>query len=329
MATTVQASDDLASVRAGAPRYPRWVTMAFVGNLLSQMGIVLTGGLVRLTGSGLGCDTWPQCTPGSFVPTVEQQLGIHPYIEFGNRLLTFVLTVFAALVVLAAVRHLRHKGRGFRRLAMVPLALTIVQAIWGGILVLTHLHANLLVPHYLLSAVLIAVSTVLLDRLRQGDGEPRRRYPAAMHHLFTAIAVVGTAVVILGTLVTGSGPHSGDARVEDRLPFDTRTISWLHADVVMLFVGLTIGFWIASRLVHTTLQTRRAADAVVLVTAAQGLVGYVQYYAGLPAGLVALHMLLSTVFIWSIAHLGTTLLDRGAHAVATRPDSSRPAQPAG
>jgi cytochrome c oxidase assembly protein subunit 15 len=263
-----------------------------LGNLIAQVLIVVTGGLVRLTGSGLGCPTWPQCVPGSYVPVVEQAEGYHKYIEFGNRLLTGLVLATAIAVLVVVVGRVR-AGRSRRLLVVgaLPLVLVIGQALLGGVTVLLDLHPVTVAAHFLLSMGLIATSTFVLIRLTQPDGPLTPATRAEVRWLGLALAGVGVVVLVLGTVVTGSGPHSGDADTPARFGFDPRTVSWLHADAVMVFAGLAVGLVIAVRLAECPAQLRAAAVAVLVVTLVQGVLGYLQYFAGLPVGLVAAHML--------------------------------------
>ena len=292
----VTSAPPTAPVRPAATAASPWLARALVTNLVLEVLIVITGGLVRLTGSGLGCPSWPECVPGSYVPVREQAEGIHKFIEFGNRTLTGAVGIGAVLVLFAVWRW-----AGRRRDLMVPawivLGGVVVQAVLGGITVRTGLHPATVSAHFLVSMGLVTASAYLVFR---ADEPPGPRQPA-VHPLVTRLAWVACAVaatvLTLGTVVTGSGPHSGDADEPARFGFDPRTISWLHADGVMLFIGLVVAVWLGARL---TGRTARAADAwrwVLLVTLAQGLVGYVQYLSGLPEVLVLAHMLLASLLV--------------------------------
>lgn len=273
---------------------PRWVAPTLVANVVAQVGIVVTGGLVRLTGSGLGCPTWPQCAPGSYTPTIEQAEGYHKYIEFGNRLLTFALTVIAIACVYAAVKYLRR--RHLTVAAWLVLGGVALQAVIGGITVLTSLHPVTVSVHFLVSMMLVTAASYLWFARNEPSAPRHWLVPTMLGRLAWVTAAVGAVVIALGTVVTGSGPHSGDAEAPARYGFDPRQVSWLHADAVMLFVGLVIGMWVAT---HLVARAGRFADRdvpgvwrdLVLLTAAQGLIGYVQYFSGLPELLVLMHML--------------------------------------
>src|SRR5699024_7758200 len=191
-----------------APRPARLPAIVFWGHPLSQMGIILSGAAVRLTASGLACSPWPNCKPGQFTPELTMESGIHPFVEFGNRTLTGVLSISAVAVLLVTWRWLGHKGPGFRRLAWVPLIGTAVQALMGAFVVWFDLHPGLVSPHFLISPLLGAASMVLLVRLYDGDGHVRLAVPARAVAVFVPLAVVGFVVLVLGTVVTGTGPHS-------------------------------------------------------------------------------------------------------------------------
>ena len=251
--------------------------------------IVVTGGAVRLTGSGLGCPTWPRCTEASFVATPE--LAAHGAIEFGNRLLTFVLAAVAVATLVAVWRSPR---RDLRPLAVVAFLGIPVQALLGGVTVLTGLNPWTVAAHFLISAVLVALTTVLWLRSREpGVGGPLLRRPMA--HLVSGLAAVTAVVLVLGTIVTGSGPHSGDVDEDDvptgdRIGVDVETVSQLHADAVFLLVGLTIALLVALHATDSPARVRRAARDLLVVELAQGVVGYVQYFTQLPVVLVLVHM---------------------------------------
>ncbi|WP_370893010.1 heme A synthase [Janibacter sp. GXQ6167] len=267
-----------------------WVGRLLVANLVVQVGIIVTGGLVRLTGSGLGCPTWPQCTPGSYTPTVHQEQGFHKHIEFGNRLLTWVLTAVAIALLVALYKWARQRTDLIRG-AWIIVAGIVAQALLGGVTVLTGLNPWTVAFHFLASAALVAVAAWMLWRSQQRPG-PRSflMHPLA-ERLAQGVAVVTAVVLVLGTIVTGSGPHSGDATTPARTGFDPRAMSWLHADAVMLLVGLVIAMWVAARMTSRSERATRAWALVVGVVLAQGLIGYVQYFTKLPEVLVLAHML--------------------------------------
>lgn len=309
---------------------PRWLRRVFVANLVAQVGIVVTGGLVRLTGSGLGCPTWPECVDGSLVPTEQQAESWHKYVEFGNRLLTFVLAALAIAAILGAWRWARQRrsaGLAARRpvtlLAAVPLVGTVVQAVLGGVTVLTGLHPATVAAHFLVSIAIIAGVTILVARAGESGDEPvTPTVRPQIRALAWALVAVAAAVIIIGTIVTGSGPHAGDAGVDARFGFDQRLVAWLHADVVLLFVGLQIGLLIALSLTDHPAKVRGRAIHLLGVTVINGLVGYSQLAAGLPWLLVAIHMLLACLLWIAVIRLLLATRQRGPAVPAKRTEQT-------
>jgi len=274
-------------------------------NLILEIGIVVTGGLVRLSGSGLGCPTWPQCVPGSFIPVPHRARGFHQLVEFGNRTLTGVVGVAAVLVIVAVWRWAPQR-RALRRISLLPLVGVLLQAVLGGITVLTGLNPAIVATHFLASMVLVVLSAYLLYRVGEGDHPPAALVRSEIRPVAWVTGALGAVVLALGTVVTGSGPHSGDASTP-RFGFDPRTISWLHADAVMLFAGLVVAVLLAVRLTTADRRPGRAWTAVLGVTLAQGLVGYTQYLTGLPEVLVLIHLLgaslLAVSLTWGVLSL--------------------------
>jgi cytochrome c oxidase assembly protein subunit 15 len=290
----------------------RWVGPLAVTTLVVNILIVVTGGVVRLTSSGLGCPTWPRCTEESFVPHGE--LGLHGAIEFGNRMVTFVLAAVAVATFLAAWRH----GRGsVVRLAFVLGLGVPAQAVIGGITVLTDLNPWVVAFHLLVSLAMIGVSVLLLRRLREGDGAAVATVPPGVVWLVRSTFVAGWLVLYLGTVVTGSGPHAGDLDAV-RNGLDPAALSQLHTDAVFLLLGLTIGALFALRAVHAPARAVRAAKVLLGLELAQGLVGFVQYFTGLPVVLVGLHLLGSALVSAALAWLLVGVRDRPAAGPAGR-----------
>jgi heme a synthase len=269
---------------------PATVSRLALANVVANVLIVVTGGAVRLTGSGLGCPTFPRCTEESFVTTPE--MGVRGVIEFGNRTLTFLLTAVALAVLVAVWRSPR---RDLRPLAVLSFLGIPAQAALGGVTVLTGLNPWTVAAHFLISMALIAVATVLWLRSREpGVGQPLLRRPFVL--LVSGIAAVTGVVLVLGTLVTGSGPHSGDVDGDgvptgDRMGFDLELISQLHADAVFLLLGLTVALLVALYATDAPDRARHAARDLLVVQLLQGVIGYAQYFTGLPIVLVLLHML--------------------------------------
>jgi heme a synthase len=287
----------------------------FLAGIVAQVAIVVTGGLVRLTGSGLGCPTWPECAPGSFVPVAQQAEGYHAAIEFGNRMLTFAVGVVILAGIIAALR-VRPFRRSLLILASVQLLGVVGQAILGGITVLTDLHPAAVASHFLLSGLLIAAATLLYERSGEGDGPAQPLVRGEVRWLSRALLGVTAAVVVVGTVVTGSGPHAGDVNAR-RFGLDPQTVSWLHADLVFLFLGLVIAMIVTLRVVDAPTRARRRALTVLFVALAQGTVGYVQYFTGLPALVVAVHLLGASLIIVTVVRLHLSLRTRPAVETTT------------
>ena len=264
------------------------------GALLTlQAGLVLTGGAGRITGSGLGCPTWPECTPGSYTPVPHQAEGqLHAWIEFGNRLLTFALVA----VSLAVLIHVLYKRRrDLRSLAIGQLLGILGQGVLGGITVLTDLHPLPVAGHLLLSIVLIAGAASLYSR-REYSARPRTDLDKLTKRISLLHIGLTFVVIILGTIVTGSGPHAGDEKAQ-RFGFDIRVVAWLHADAVIALLGLTAAFFI---LVRSDKELVRRIAVFTAIALAQGAIGYIQYFTGIPEILVAAHLLGATL-VWIAA----------------------------
>jgi heme a synthase len=295
------------------------VRRVFIANLIVQSGIVVTGAIVRVTASGLGCPTWPECTAGSLVPTDDQAESWHKFIEFGNRLLTFVLAILAIAAVVAILRQRRRwRAAGFATrpallaLAFVPLIGTIGQAILGGITVLTGLHPATVSAHFLVSMAIIAACVALVARSGDvGDQPLTFLVPRPIRWLAWALVSAAAVVVFLGVLVTGTGPHSGDVGVDSRLPFDFRTISWLHADAVFLFIGLLIGLLTALAVQRSAPSALKRATLLTAIAGVQAAIGYAQFFSGLPELLVIVHVL-GAVVVWvTVLFIPPALRQRG------------------
>lgn len=263
-----------------------------------QMAIVVTGGAVRITGSGLGCPTWPECTPGSYTPVPNQAEGqVHAWIEFGNRLLTFVLLLGALIALVIAIRVSKHavtKNR-IRLLAALQLIGILGQGVLGGITVLTDLHPIPVASHFLLSVFLIAGAISLRYEV---VGIVKQKADGIVATLMPVLIWLTLFVIVAGTIVTGSGPHAGDENAK-RFGFSPRVVSWLHADLVIALVVLTLILWLITR-VSQNKVIHRYLSIFLLISLSQGLIGYVQYFTGLPEVLVAAHLLGATL-VWASA----------------------------
>ncbi|MEU4219472.1 COX15/CtaA family protein [Actinoplanes sp. NPDC026623] len=291
-------------------------------SLIANIGLVVTGAAVRLTRSGLGCPTWPRCTDASYTTTPE--MGVNGVIEFGNRLLGIALGLIALACFVAA---LLEKPRR-RSLVLLSLAVCLGipgQGVIGGITVLTGLNPWVVGLHFLLSMALIALSYALWRRTAEGDGPPRRLVPAPLATLARLTALVSAAVIVVGVIVTGSGPHAGDADAK-RNGLDPQLIAQAHADLVFLLVGLSVALWFALRAVEAPAPAIRAAGILIMIELGQGLIGFVQYFTHLPVLLVAAHML-GACLVW-VGTLGVlwSLRERPAAAPAPAP-AAEPATP--
>jgi cytochrome c oxidase assembly protein subunit 15 len=285
-----------------------------VASLVANVLIVVTGSAVRLTGSGLGCPSWPRCTERSYV--VHGDLGVHGVIEFGNRMLTFAVAAVAIATWVAAMRY-RPARSSLRWLATV-LALGVpAQAVIGGVTVLTELNPWVVALHLLVSLAMVGVAVVLIRRVDETDRPARPTVPAPVVLLGRLTFVVAWVVLYLGTVVTGSGPHAGD---EDspRTGLDPEAVSQLHADFVFLLLGLSVALLLALRAVDAPERAIRAAGWLVAVELAQGLVGFVQYLTDLPIVLVGLHVLGAALVSATVTWVQLGLRDRGVAALSLR-----------
>lgn len=250
-----------------------------IASLAGNMALIVTGALVRLTESGLGCPTWPKCTDESFTPTAD--FGVHGLIEFGNRLLTFVLIALAVGAFVAAMR-VRDAGaprRDLRRLAFVAGAGVPLQAVIGGISVLTTLNPYVVGLHLIVSVAMIVILVLLVRRAHRRPPRPTSAFGGSLVRLSFALVMLS---VVLGVLVTGSAPHSGDPEAI-RTGFDVATVAKIHAWAVWVLMAALVAAWWVTR--------ARQVGWVVLVTLLQGLVGYLQFFNGLPVWIVTLHMI--------------------------------------
>jgi heme a synthase len=265
----------------------RWIWPLGWASLVMNCVLVVTGGAVRLTDSGLGCPTWPHCMRGSFTP--HRAMGIHSAIEFGNRLLTFVLAAVAVATFVVAWRYARTRGRrDVMWLALLMGLFIPAQAVIGGIAVLTELNPWVVSLHLLSSMAIISIAVLFLFRLRRGPRLVSRPGPTGW--LAWSTFAAAWLVLYLGTVVTGSGPHAGDIRAP-RNGLDPLQVSQLHADLVFLFVGLTVGLVFVLHATHASRAARLAAWLLLAAEASQAAIGFAQYFTGLPVVLVGLHML--------------------------------------
>jgi cytochrome c oxidase assembly protein subunit 15 len=261
--------------------------------ILTQGGIAVTGAIVRVTASGLGCPTWPQCFPGSFTPIPHPEVaGIHQAVEFGNRMITFLVVLTAALAVLAVTRARRR--REVLNYAWLMPASTVVQAVIGGITVLTGLLWWTVAIHLLASMTMVWLSVVLFVKIGEPDDQAATLLvPKPLRQLTFLSAAVLAAVLVTGTLVTAAGPHAGDKsvdRVVPRLQVEITTLVHMHSSLLVAYLALLVALGFALLAVHAPRPIMLRLGVLLALVCAQGLVGTVQFVTGVPAALVAIHV---------------------------------------
>jgi len=298
------------------PRFYRLNYSIFTLLLALQAGLIVTGGAVRLTGSGLGCPTWPTCTGSSYTPVPHQAQGtLHSWIEFGNRLLTFLLFAVALAAILTTITTLKRRVdvKRIRIGALLQLLGILGQGVLGGITVLTKLNPLPVAGHFLLSIVLVTGAAALRFRVLE-----RSHYlPTPLTSILTRSTIALTAaILVVGTVVTGSGPHAGDIQAK-RFPYDAAKVAILHSDLVIALTCLIIALLLIIRINESGSTQRafyRSVGLFLFVCLAQGLIGYVQYFTGLPELLVGAHLFGSTL-VWisacNIALIGRVYKRRG------------------
>ena len=272
-----------------------WLRGLALASVIANVVIVVTGGAVRLTNSGLGCPTWPRCTDSTLTPT--KAYAIHGIIEFSNRQLTFVLAVIAVATWLVAMALRDQRGPATLAALGIP-----AQAVLGGFTVLTHLNPWLVAAHFLLSMAILAVTFLLWWRLRSAP-DVRLGVPGPMTLLTRLTLLVTAAALVIGTVVTGSGPHAGDKDASGkvhRTGLNVASMAQLHADSVWVLVGLTVGLVLLAWALHAAEPVRRAAVWLLGIELAQGVIGYTQYFLHVPPLLVGLHML-GACLVWVCA----------------------------
>ncbi|GAA2486643.1 COX15/CtaA family protein [Actinocorallia cavernae] len=273
---------------------PGTVQRAALIALVMSVVIVVTGGAVRLTSSGLGCPTWPECTDGSLTPT--QALSYHSAIEFGNRMLTYVLCAAVGWAIIAA-RSQKPYRRGLTRLGWAQFWLVMGNAVLGGIVVLVGLNPYTVAAHFLLATALTTVAVVMWQRTREGDAAPRPLVGKAVVQLVWFLVVAAVLLIAVGTVVTGAGPHAGDSSDVQRIPIDWETVAKLHAVLAWIVVTLTFALWFILKAVDAPHGPLARTRELFLILLSQGAVGYIQYFTHLPEVLVGVHML-GSCLVW-------------------------------
>jgi cytochrome c oxidase assembly protein subunit 15 len=299
-------------------KFPALRSLA-LASMIANVGLIVTGAAVRLTGSGLGCPTWPRCTDVSY--TTTQAMGVHGTIEFGNRMLTFVLELIAVLCLIAAWRA-RPRRRSTLILSLAVLLGIGMEGVIGGITVLTHLNPWVVGLHFLASIALIAVCFALWRRAGESDAPPVSLVAAPLRLLAAITTGAAVAVITVGVVVTGSGPHAGDDHAK-RTGLDAGAVAQAHADLVFLLIGLTVALALALRAVKAPATAVRAAGILLAVELAQGLIGFVQYFTHLPVVLVGFHMLGSGLVWVATLWMLWSLRERPALAAAEKAPTAK------
>lgn len=277
-----------------APLSPEGYRVVTGVALAALAAIVVSGAAVRLTGSGMGCPTWPSCEDGSLVP--RGATGGHGWVEFLNRTFTGAVSIAVALAVLGS-RRLRSPRPDLTRLAWALVAGVFAQALLGGLVVWLHVAPLAVAGHYLLSAVLVAAAVVLHHRAGLPLDRPAPVALPALRRWTWALAGLAVVVLVTGTVVTGSGPHGGD-EAADRLPFAVRTVVPIHSVAVWVLLAASLVVLHRVERGDGGPGTARPARALLVAIAAQGGIGYLQYFTGVPEGLVGLHVL-GSVVVWA------------------------------
>ncbi|KAB7843317.1 COX15/CtaA family protein [Streptomyces mobaraensis] len=287
----------------------RFVRRASFACVVMAVIIVVTGGAVRLTQSGLGCPTWPTCTEDSLTPTPA--MGVNGIIEFTNRMLTYVLCVVVGIAIIAA-RARSPRRRDLTRLGWAQFWIVASNGIIGGITVLTGLNPYIVAAHFLAATALLTVAVIMWQRSGEGDDAPRDLVARPVRQLSWVLVVSTVLLIVAGTVVTGSGQHAGDASKDvHRIPLDFREITQLHVDLVFIVLGLTVALWFALRAVKAPGGPRRRVVELFAVLMLQGVVGYVQYFNDSPEIVVGAHMFGSCLVWIAVLRAFLSLRDRG------------------
>ena len=283
----------------------------FTALLVLQAGLVVTGGAVRLTGSGLGCPTWPECTDGSIKPVITQaEDQLHAWIEFGNRLIAWLILILALAALVYIVKKLKNRNdfKRLRLLAILQILGFLGQVVLGGITVLTKLNPISVSAHFVLTLPLIAGALALRHRVLDRPVLELQPMTRTVTKIVTALSFI---VLLLGVVVTGTGPHAGDADAK-RYPFDFQAVSILHADSVIALICLAIALYLVVK-VSESAEVKKLFGRMILIflaiCLAQGAIGYLQYLNGLPELLVGAHLLGATlvwIHAWRINLTGRT-----------------------
>ncbi|BBY08426.1 heme A synthase [Mycobacterium noviomagense] len=291
-------------------RAQRFIAAAVI---VTQGGIAVTGAIVRVTASGLGCPTWPQCFPGSFTPVAVAEVPrVHQAVEFGNRMFSVAVVIAAALAVLAVARARRRPE--VQVYAWLMPASTIAQAVIGGITVLTGLLWWTVAIHLLASMTMVWLAVLLYVKVGEpDDGVLRYRVVKPLRGLTALSAMTLAAVLVAGTLVTGAGPHAGDhssSRTVPRLAVQITTLVHVHSSLLVAYLALLIGLGFGLLAVHAPRPVLLRLGVLVLLVCGQALVGTVQFFTGVPAALVAVHVAGAALCTAATAALWASMRER-------------------
>jgi cytochrome c oxidase assembly protein subunit 15 len=302
-------------------------TLAVV-TVVGQAGIAVTGAVVRVTGSGLGCPTWPQCFPDSLVPAPHPEVAaLNQWIEFGNRLFSVALVLAAGVAMLAALT-LRPYRRRLVWLAVAQPVGVVAQAVVGGFVVLSGLVWWSVAVHFLISMAFTWLAVLLVAAVSDGPGPARALVPGAVRGLLATATAVLAALLAAGTLVTAAGPHAGDAATP-RLGIEVASLAQLHADLLFGYLGLLLGLGFTLRATAAPRRVVRRYVLVLVAVLAQGALGGVQYALGVPEALAALHVLGAALVTVAAAALWAATTERAAAPAPAVPDTAPEAVPAG
>jgi len=282
-----------------------------IANLVVQMGIMVSGSVVRVTGSGLGCPTWPTCTASSLVPVADPTNGqLHQWVEFSNRMFGIAVGVISVLVFLMALVHKPRRRRYVLLTLTMPLGF-VAQAVLGGLTVLLKLVWWSVCLHFLLSPILVWLAVLIVHAVTEGDGPVRPLLPKPVRGLLAAMALVLTGLVVAGTLVTAAGPHAGDIHTP-RLDLPIPALVEMHSDFLLVFLGMLAALFFAMRITGGTKRLWRRYWVLTGVILAQGALGVTQYELGVPDALVSLHVLGAALCIAAMALLWAASRERDA-----------------
>ncbi|MBG0856227.1 heme A synthase [Streptomyces spinoverrucosus] len=298
----------------------RTVQRAALAALVMAVIIVVTGGAVRLTGSGLGCPTWPKCTDDSL--TATREMGLHGAIEFGNRMLAYVLSAAVGWAIIAA-RAQKPWRRDLTRLGWAQFWVVMSNAVLGGIVVLVGLNPYTVAAHFLATTALITVAVLMWQRTREGSTPARPLVGKAVRQLVWSLIAASALLIMVGTVVTGAGPHAGDSSDVPRMPVDWENVTKLHAVLAWIVVTLTFALWFVLKAVDAPRGPLNRTRDLFLILLAQGVIGYAQYWTDLPEILVGLHMLGSCLVWIAVLRVALSLRER-----PETPQVEAPATPA-